>query len=447
MSGGTGGTATVVGSRLRPRFHLTPRSGWINDPHGLVHHGGRWHVFTQSVPDATGWRVHVHWGHATGPDLLGLTEEPLAIAPGDGDDGIWTGCLVTGDDGRVRVFYTAVTEGALHLGRVRVAVADDDDLSSWTKGEVVLDTPAEPAVTAFRDPVVHRRDGRWWMTVGAELTDGRAAALAWSSEDLDTWQPEGVAASRPDAERDPWTGTLWECPQVVDVGDRQVLVTSVWAREVSYDTAWAVGGWHEGRFEAEHWADLSAGTPDRGPYAPSAFTDVEGRPALVFWLRGVTGPADDVSDPDAAPGDDGGPLGWAGAISVPWRVELVDDRPRLTVHPDVAAHAGDPVPTGTVAGLAALVDWTPASGDRLVVRAGDAADSAVTLTVGDDALVVAGREAPTTLPWAGGAVHVVVDGPVVEVVAPGGITAALLRPDTDDLHVSGDGDLVVRPLR
>ena len=33
----------------------------------------------------------MHWGHAKGPDLLSLEELPIAIAPGDGDGGVWTG--------------------------------------------------------------------------------------------------------------------------------------------------------------------------------------------------------------------------------------------------------------------------------------------------------------------------------------------------------------------
>ena len=27
----------------RPEFHFTPTKGWINDPYGLVYHGGVYH--------------------------------------------------------------------------------------------------------------------------------------------------------------------------------------------------------------------------------------------------------------------------------------------------------------------------------------------------------------------------------------------------------------------
>lgn len=31
----------------RPRVHLLPPSGWMNDPNGVVHWRGRFHVFYQ----------------------------------------------------------------------------------------------------------------------------------------------------------------------------------------------------------------------------------------------------------------------------------------------------------------------------------------------------------------------------------------------------------------
>jgi len=34
-------------------------------------------------------------GHAVGNNLFELTHLPVALAPGDGDDGIWTGSLLT----------------------------------------------------------------------------------------------------------------------------------------------------------------------------------------------------------------------------------------------------------------------------------------------------------------------------------------------------------------
>ena len=81
---------------MRPAVHFTPVSGWVNDPHGITARDGGYDVFFQYVPDAQAWAPNCHWGHATGADLLSLQERAVALAPGDGDDGVWGGVVVVG---------------------------------------------------------------------------------------------------------------------------------------------------------------------------------------------------------------------------------------------------------------------------------------------------------------------------------------------------------------
>ena len=67
--------------RARPAMHFTPRAGWINDPHGVVFAGGRYHLFYQYNAAGTVWDPAITWGHATSPDLVSWTEQPVALAP------------------------------------------------------------------------------------------------------------------------------------------------------------------------------------------------------------------------------------------------------------------------------------------------------------------------------------------------------------------------------
>src|SRR5215217_6546058 len=64
----------------RPRLHLTPDSGWLSDPNGLFVRHGVYHAYFQHHPHDVDWGP-MHWGHATSPDLLCWTHEPIALEP------------------------------------------------------------------------------------------------------------------------------------------------------------------------------------------------------------------------------------------------------------------------------------------------------------------------------------------------------------------------------
>ena len=92
----------------RPRFHIRPPSGWLNDPNGVILWGDRFHVFYQHNPASAQWG-NIHWGHVLSPDLVHWQHEPIALAPeaaGYDADGCWSGCIVD-DNGTPTLLYTA----------------------------------------------------------------------------------------------------------------------------------------------------------------------------------------------------------------------------------------------------------------------------------------------------------------------------------------------------
>jgi beta-fructofuranosidase len=305
----------VAAHVVRPTFHFTARTGWINDPLGVTFRAGGVDLFYQYVPGTTTWRLGCHWGHATSSDLVSWVEQPVALTPGDGDQGCWSGCIVAGAE---VMFYTSVNEPDPALGRVRIARPVDDTWQRWTKGPFVVDVPDEVPARSFRDPFVWRDGERWRMLVGAELRGGTGAVLTYTSHDLTGWSYGGIFAQRHTSERDSgWTGSMWECPQLVRVDAADFLLVSVWDADRLLYLVAAHGTLQEGHFAVDGWQQLTHGSY----YAATSFRDDEDQPGLVQWIRNV----------GAADG------GWMGALSVPHRLSLKDGLLVLLPHPRLAA--------------------------------------------------------------------------------------------------------------
>ena len=310
----------------RPRFHYTPPRGWMNDPMGITWRDGRYHLFFQCIPDSLQWTPQCSWGHASSADLLTWTDHPVAIAPGDGDVGCWSGCVGVADDGRATLLYTSIGDDPA-IGRIRAATPDDG-WEQWAKGAVVAEAPPDLPLHTFRDPFVLRDADGWRMLVGAGLEDGSACVLTYTSPTLTDWTYAGVLCQRVSTPDDPvWTGTAWECPQLVEVGGRHVLVVSVWDDDQTHYVAAAVGDYTDGRFVAERWQRLTYGP---GHYAATAFADADGRPCLMMWIRGVGGAE----------------AGWVGAQSLPMTMSLEGDRLAIQPH-------------RVIESLPAVFEWDP----------------------------------------------------------------------------------------
>jgi beta-fructofuranosidase len=305
----------------RPGFHFTAPVGHLNDPLGVTWHedagAGRYELFFQYNPDAPEWAVACRWGQVSGPDLVRWGPPVTALAPGPGEAGCWSGSVVVDHDGHPVIAYTRVASDALDVGSV-VLAHGDRSWRGWTADDdPVLPGPPGADVVQFRDPLVVREESGWRMVIGGGRADGAAAAWLYRSPDLRSWRLEGVLAERSVREAEPvWTGSAWECVQLIDVDGAWVLVVSVWAGEPRFVVC-GVGTFDGNGFTARAWQRLDATDV---PYATTTFRDAVGRPCALSWLR------------------EPGPVGtaWAGALSLPWLLAVRDDRVVLAPHPDVA---------------------------------------------------------------------------------------------------------------
>ena len=364
----------------RPSRHLTPPSGFLNDPTALLRYDDRWHVFFQASPG----RVHgdVAWGHAVSDDLLTWEHLPVAI-PADEDEVVYTGSAVVDADNTAGFGHGALVAAYTSLRRTdrnqsQAIASSTDGGITWRKHGVVLDIGS----TDFRDPRLLRHDDRWLMAVARSLDD---VIALYSSPDLRAWTHESDIAM-------PAGEGVWECPDLFPLGDRWVLLVS---REP--ETLYLLGDLVGRTFVPE--GDLRP--LDHGPdlYAGVTFTDPpDGRRVLVGWLDNWTYAQVMPTEP------------WRGQLSVGRELSLARDADgtayvrQRPLAPTTSVSLGDPVELG--AGVRASYDG-----------------SAVVLERLDD--VVPGFAGRWTLPSASGRVEVVTDSHSVEVFTEEGRSASL----------------------
>ena len=285
---------TPAGDRTRPALHLTPPSGWMNDPYGVHWDGSEYQMFVQAVPGRTTWAAECIWARASSPDLVHWAWQGPVLEPQPFETGCWSGSVVP-EHG---AFYTRAAGPDLDLAVVALARWQGDRFVS-REDDVLLTAP--PGITAFRDPFVVRRDGAWSMAVGAGRADGVGVVLHYRSDDLEHWTYDGEVATIGDGT----ARTVAECPQLVEVDGRWATIVSVQTDGVPAHVVATFGdGWHR-LIEGE------------SGYATSAFTDRDGRPCAISWLR--------ETQPSA--GD------WAGAQSLPGVLTSVDGTLTITPHP------------------------------------------------------------------------------------------------------------------
>src|SRR6476659_2902008 len=116
--------ARLVRDPHRPGYHFLPPANWMNDPNGLIHWKGQYHMFYQYNPEGP-FHNKIHWGHAVSTDLVHWAHLPVALAPtldSPDEDGCWSGCAVD-NAGVPTLVYTGVRgEDQLPC----VATGDDD---------------------------------------------------------------------------------------------------------------------------------------------------------------------------------------------------------------------------------------------------------------------------------------------------------------------------------
>ena len=279
-------------SLYRPRFHFTPKQGWMNDPNGMIYLNGQYHLFYQHYPDGTVWGP-MHWGHATSSDLVQWKEQPIALYP-DSIGMIFSGSAVLdknntsglGRDGiapLVAIFtqhnMPGEKAGRTDFQNQSIAYSLDEG-KTWTKyaGNPVLKTPN---LKDFRDPKViwHEPTQKWIMSLAvADHVE------FYSAPNLINWRKESEIGKNLFAH-----GGVWECPDLLHFN---VNGKTIWVLLVSMNPGGPNGGsatqYIVGDFDGHTFKPYATDIKwmDYGPdnYAGVTFSNVGERNILIGWM-------------------------------------------------------------------------------------------------------------------------------------------------------------------
>lgn len=295
----------------RPAYHFMPAANWMNDPNGLIYWNNQYHLFYQYNPTGPFWGT-IHWGHTVSDDLVHWHDLPIALAPtagGPDSDGCWSGCAVD-NDGVPTLVYTGV-RGQFQLPCLAIG---SNNLQTWTKYEgnpVLPGLPPGLDLVAFRDPMVWREGEEWYMLVGSGIKGVGGTALLFHSPNLTDWNYLHPINTGDINQTGPfWSGSLWECPQLLPLGDKYLLTFGVWDSQPRY----ALG--QIGTYVGQHFTPEGAYRLDFGDayfYAPQTMVDAKGRAIMWGWIQEGWNESKQLA------------AGWAGVMSLPRILSLLPD--------------------------------------------------------------------------------------------------------------------------
>ena len=357
----------IRNSVYRQHYHVQPITGLSSDPNGFALHKGVWHLCYQWCP----WgAVHglKYWYHVTSTDLVHWKNAGIGLRPDCFYDnrGTHSGSAISRGDELV-FFYTGNHRDDDWVRTPYTCAAVLDGENKLRKLPEPLFGPRDDHSEHQRDPKVvwNEAKGKYYIFIGAQTLDLRGCVLIYESGDLlKGWRFAGELKV-PGFEK---FGGMWECPYIVNISGRDVLIFSpqytklpgrgestnhnvYLVGHMDYDTLTFTpeGGYHHLDYGFDFYA--AQGASIESPIRSSAVSGSAGNPEA----QGASVPgAANVGDPDKAiliawiglP-DNHYPTqeeDWEGTLSLPRELRLVDGRLVQTPIPEVLKLRGAEVP-------------------------------------------------------------------------------------------------------
>lgn len=313
---------------FRPISHFTAQRGWMNDPCGPIFADGVYRLFYQWNPEAAIWD-NMHWGHATSPDLVNWTYQPVALSPqrdGPDRDGVFTGDVVLDGDRAVAI-YTGFRFNRMPP-QIQCMAVSDRAMTHWRQHRepLLASGPDHLNIGGFRDPKLWREGQTWVMLVGSKIEGVGGVVFRYESVDLAKWTFIRVFYGPSDLHGG---DDVLECPDFFDLGSCHALIFSI--NSVVHIVT---GQYEHGHFTPARQDVLGYG----GFYAARSFSDAHGRRTVFGWLPEKPWQAGEAAA-----------RGWSGVMSYP-RVLTADKQGRVSsrIHPSMETLIGEEMFNGTL---------------------------------------------------------------------------------------------------
>lgn len=303
--------------KKQPAFHLCPPVGWMNDPNGFSFYNGQAHLFYQYHPYSLNWGP-MYWGHQVSDDLIAWKLKPCALAPEDPSDlkGCFSGTALC-EDGKHILVYTGVSEkDGAEVQNQCLAIGDGTDYAKPFSAPIIDGSQLPPGFSRldFRDPKIWKQSGRYHLIAGSLDENKEGQIVHFTSDNLKNWQYEGVLLHATQNQ-----GRMWECPDLFQIGDQDVLVLSP---QDMKENGRGIHNGHNatvfiGRFNGNTFEPQSEMLPlDYGFdfYAPQTFTHPDGRQIMIGWMSSWHAPI-------AAEGQS-----WSSQMTLPRELSIQDGK-------------------------------------------------------------------------------------------------------------------------
>lgn len=313
-------TQSSYNELFRPQIHFTPAKNWMNDPNGMVYIDGTWHLFYQYNPQGNDWG-NMSWGHATSTDLVHWAEQPVALTR-DELGAIFSGSAVIDGDNTAGfganamvALYTSAGETGDLQGKQQQSIAFSTDggknFTRYTGNPVIKNNDDN-----LRDPKVfwHAGSKQWIMALAKGWKMG---VEFYSSPDLKNWTHQSTffmeLVGRPSIQ--------WECPDLIQMGNKWVLLVSVnpGGPILGSGTMYFVGDFDGKTFTADAlnyplWLDYGMDN-----YAGVTWSNTGDRKIMIGWMNNWQYAGNVPCSP------------WRSAMTLPRELKLIeyDGKPLL----------------------------------------------------------------------------------------------------------------------